>query len=57
VFEKEHNESTRRWALEAFDQQRRLSDRCTYLYGLAVKHGATHDELRMAWPPLDPSDF
>jgi hypothetical protein len=49
-FEKEHDVRTREWAHRAFDDQRRLSDRCTYLYGLAVKHGATDEELRRAWP-------
>jgi hypothetical protein len=49
-FEQEHNENTRQWALQAFADQRRISDRCTYLYGLAVKHGATDEELRQAWP-------
>lgn len=35
----------RSWAHEAFEEQRRLADRCTYLYGLAARHGATDEEL------------
>ena len=50
-FEKEHNERTHQWALNAFDHERKLSDRCTYLYGLAAKHGATDDELRQGLQP------
>ena len=45
-FAEEHAEHTRRWALEAFAEQRRLGDRCTFLYGKAIEHGATHEELR-----------
>lgn len=37
---------TTEWAHNAFAEERRLRDRCTYLYGLAAKHGATDDELR-----------
>jgi hypothetical protein len=43
--EEEHNVHTREWAHRAFDEMRRLSDRCTYLYGLAARHGATESEL------------
>lgn len=44
--QEEHNEHTRAWAQEAFKEERRLVERCTYLYGLAARHGATDDELR-----------
>lgn len=44
--EERHNEGTRAWAQQAFDEQRRLSERCTYLYGLAARLGATDDDLR-----------
>jgi hypothetical protein len=44
--EQEHNEHTRAWANRAFDETRRLSDRCTYLYGLAASLGATPEQLR-----------
>jgi hypothetical protein len=50
-YEKEHNESTLRWAHTSFSEARRAYDRCTFLYGLAVKHGATKEELAQAWPP------
>lgn len=39
------NEHTRQWAHRAFDEQRRLSDRCTYLYGLAASLGASDEQL------------
>lgn len=42
----EQVESTRRWAETAFAEQRRLSDRLTFVYGVARAHGATVDELR-----------
>lgn len=42
------NEHTRAWAHRAFDEQRILSDRCTYLYGLAASLGATEGQLRGA---------
>ena len=41
----EHNEHTRAWANRAFDEQRRLSDRCTFLYGEAMARGATAADL------------
>jgi len=44
-FEKRHNAHTTAWAHEAFDEQRRLSERCTFLYGKAIEHGATQREL------------
>ena len=37
--------NTTAWAHRAFDEQRRLGDRCTYLYGVARALGATHEEL------------
>ena len=37
---------TEDWAREAFAEQRRLADRCTFLYGVAIAHGATLDELK-----------
>lgn len=44
--QEEHNVHTRAWAHKAFDEERRLSNWCTYLYGLAARLGATEDELR-----------
>lgn len=43
--QEEHNEHTRHWAGLAFDEQRRLSDRLNYVYGVARAHGLTHEEL------------
>jgi hypothetical protein len=48
-FEKEANESTTRWAHKAFEEERRLRDRCVELYGLAARHGATDEELHHGW--------
>ena len=42
----ERVEGTREWAMQAFAEQRRLSDRLTFVYGVARAHGATVDELR-----------
>lgn len=50
----EDRESTRRWAEGAFDEQRRLSDRLTFVYGVARAHGATEKDLRQpAGPTLE----
>lgn len=43
--EREHNEGTRRWGVRAYDEQRRLADRLTFVYGVARAHGATVEEL------------
>lgn len=42
---KRDNEHTTQWAQRAFDEQRRLGDRLTFVYGVAVAHGATHEDL------------
>jgi DNA-binding MarR family transcriptional regulator len=44
-WEVEARKSTRRWADKAFDEQRRLSDRLTFVWGIAQAHGATVEEL------------
>lgn len=38
-------ESVHDWAMQAFAEQRRLSDRLTFVYGVARAHGATEEEL------------
>lgn len=38
-------ESQRRWMTGCFNEERRLRERCTFLYGVAMQHGATRDEL------------
>lgn len=43
--ERENAEHSRKWAVNCLDEERRLRDRCTYLYGLAARHGATDEEL------------
>ena len=43
--EKRHNEDTRAWAFRALDEQVRLSDRLTFVYGVARAYGATVEEL------------
>lgn len=45
LHERENSEATTRWAHKAFDEQRYFIERCTFLYGAAMKHGATHQEL------------
>ena len=42
----ERVESTQRWAEQAFAEQRRLSERCTFLYGAARARGASDSYLR-----------
>jgi hypothetical protein len=44
-FEKQETEHTRQWAVRAFDEQRRLSDRLTFVYGQAIAFGATAEDL------------
>jgi hypothetical protein len=39
-------ESTRGWARDCLAEERRLRDRCTFLYGMACAKGATVEELR-----------
>ena len=39
-------ERTREWAREGFAESRRLAERCSFLYGEAMKRGATHEDLR-----------
>lgn len=43
--EKRNTEGVRDWAFRALDEQIRLSDRLTFVYGVARAHGATVDEL------------
>jgi hypothetical protein len=38
-------EHAREWAREAWREHRRLADRCTFLYGAAIEHGATQEGL------------
>lgn len=53
-WEAEHNQHTTAWAHKAFEEQNRLRDRCTFLYGKAIEHGATCDELRAGLLKLEP---
>lgn len=39
------SEHARTWARDCLAEERRLADRCTYLYGLAARHGASDEEL------------
>lgn len=39
-------ETARIWARDCLAEERRLRDRCTHLYGLAARYGATDEELR-----------
>lgn len=40
-----HQASTERWARDCLTEERRLGARLTYVYGVAIAHGATHEEL------------
>ena len=42
----ERTESVHAWALRCCDEERRLADRLTFVYGVARAHGATVEELR-----------
>lgn len=44
-FEEEAAEHARQWARDCLAEERRLSERCTYLYGLAASLGATPEQL------------
>lgn len=48
---KREAEHARRWAEDCHGYERRMSERVTHLFGLAVKHGATDAELR---GPVEP---
>ena len=45
AYAEERVEDNRQWAIKALDEQRRLSDRLTFVYGVARAHGATVEEL------------
>lgn len=55
--EEEHVQSLYRWVAENLNRERHLSDRCTYLYGLAASLGATPEQLNPAdaavYPPQE----
>jgi len=40
-----HEAETRQYAQKHWDEERRLMDRCTFLYGQAMARGATAEEL------------
>lgn len=42
----EHTASARAWARDSIAEERRLAARLTFVYGVAMKHGATTEELR-----------
>ncbi|MBU8819569.1 hypothetical protein KL864_27155 [Mycolicibacterium goodii] len=42
----EDAERARQWALNCLEAERRLFERCTFLYGAAIAAGATPDDLR-----------
>lgn len=46
--EMEHN---REWARDAFAEQRRLAERCTFLYGEAMQRGASREDLSQEVTP------
>lgn len=42
----ERRESAERWARNCLDEERRIRERLTFVYGVARAHGATVDDLR-----------
>lgn len=44
-----------RWARDCLGEERRLRDRCEFLYGAATARGATAEELRGLDPPPEPA--
>lgn len=43
--EERATEHAREWARDCLAEERRLADRLTFLYGKAIEHGATMEEL------------
>jgi len=43
--EKRFAESTRNWARDCLYNERRITERLTFVWGVAKAHGATDDEL------------
>lgn len=43
-------ESQRRWMTGCFDEERRLRDRCTHLYGMLRAHGLTDEQIDRPLP-------
>lgn len=52
AYAEERVQDNREWAVTALNEQRRLSDRLTFVYGIARAHGATVEELsgKQTWP-------
>ena len=45
-WERNRRESAEKWALDCCNEERRIRDRLTFVYGVAQAHGATVEELR-----------
>lgn len=45
-FEKKNSAATTRWAKSAFDEQKRLAERLTFVYGEARAAGCSVEQLR-----------
>lgn len=45
LWEKAAAQSARDWAIDCLDEDRRLADRLTFVWGVAMAHGATSEEL------------
>ena len=50
VMAKEDAEHARAWAINCLDEERRLCDRLTFVYGVARANGATIEELSGSQP-------
>lgn len=55
-FERAHNVHTQEWAGRAFDEQRRLADRLTFVYGEARAAGLTVEQLADPVPDVEGGD-
>lgn len=45
AWERGQQESLRRWMTNCFDEERRLRDRCTHLFGMLRAHGLTDEQI------------
>jgi hypothetical protein len=44
-YEKERREGAERWARDCCEDERRVRERLTFVWGIAMKHGATLEEM------------
>lgn len=44
-YEKERRKDVEHWARDSLDEERRTRERLTFVWGIAMKHGATLEEM------------